>query len=150
MTKTISKVLAIIMAISVLFSLASFAGAANAISKDDAKAAAVAAVNAQFGTDFTVSSVQFEYVENAEYDDDYGVVSYDVTFYVERADGGYDEYDVEINVETGAVVGYIERSFENNIADEVPGTANSTNFFDMIKAFFTQIINAIKAALGIA
>ncbi len=144
--KNFNKILAAVLALAMIVVFAGAASAAN-ISKDDAKAAALEAVNAAYGTNYTVDDVVFEYVPRAEYEDDYRKTIYEVNFYVEREDGFYDEYDCDIDAETGELVGRIEYDVERN-PDDVPGqSGNVLSGFRQIIEFF---INLIKSLFGLA
>ena len=145
MTKKFSKILALIMAVVCMLSITLTGSAANYISADAAKKAAVDAVNAKYATSYTVDSVTFEdRFYSPEYDDDYLCAVYDISFFVKNADGSYTDYDVDIDAATGAVKGYIDAEIENKAP-----SVDSGNFFAYLKNLIESFLNYIKSLFKI-
>lgn len=139
--KKMKKIMVIALSAIMVFALAATAFAADYITKDQAKQAAIDAVNAQFNTQYTIDSLAAVKVERPEYDDDSLKVVYDVEFYIDNGDGTYLEYDCDIDAQTGELVGRISFEIERDL-DDIP--LNGDSIFAKLKALIDRIIEFIK------
>lgn len=139
------KALASILSIIMILSLAVVGLAAGSITQEQAKQAAIDAVNAQYGTEYTIDSVLFERIDRIEFDDTHQRNVYDIEFYFDNGDGTYQNYDCDIDSETGELVGTIEFKVTTSLDDDVVISPNGGSIFERLRALINRIIEFFKS-----